>query len=226
MKETDYENETKGADWILIILSIATIAFFTLWFFSSCNPAKQAYKGISKHAPETTQDTTRLVKRFTDTYKYLKKDTVYKTGKTITKTVVKEDKDKMIALRKSIQSLLEKNNFYTELLDGTPNYDSLKKRYDKLINDIDKSIEEGCKGVVIYDSTERVDTLFSLPPETQAYIKNLEFNLSKTREDLIRSSAGVDIYKGQSKSKTWWIIGLALVLVVETYLLIKVKTKL
>ncbi len=219
MKETRYDKERKSDNRIIAVIVGFVIFLLVVAYCTSCNPAKQAYKGISKHAPETTKDSSRLTDRFTKTYKYLKKDTVKITGKTIVKTITKEDKKKILALSKVIDSVLEANVILEGMTINNDEYDSIVRSIKRqAIND---AINKYCKP--IETTIERVDTFLTIPPQTQAYISNLEFKLSNTRDELISNIAGSKIYKRQSGTKTYFLIGLCLLAVVLTYLLVKKK---
>ena len=189
-------NVGKTAIVILCILILLSACFGIL----SCNPVKRAYKGVAKYSPQTTEDTTNFYKRAKDLIK--EKPPITKKGATIR---VPYPVEKLIL---DTVKLRQKT-------------DSLKKAYNYKSTDCDRMVNEsytvGYQQARYELSQQRQDvslpdTVFYHSPEDAVSIANLQLQNNDQHDRIIKSEAQQNIYKGQSKSKTWSIIILAILL--------------
>jgi predicted small secreted protein len=198
----------------LLRLGVSIVAVVAILLFS-CN----AYKGIEKRPPLNTKDTARLANRFKETFK--PEPPKYLPGKTITKTVVKEDLKKVRALQSKVDSLLDVLAFNNELLNQTPGIiDSVK---DAIRNEILKQCKP--KDSIVEHTT--IDTIEIHDPKciSDLWLANSSVNAltdaNKKKEAVIAS------YKAERNSLkwvigrfftlTWWFWAIIIALVAGYY---------
>lgn len=205
---------------VLLFIALLATLIAAILGLASCNTAKQLEKHTSKtyrkldaFAPISKEDSVHLADRSAKTFP-IKKDTVVKQGKTITRTIIKEDKTKAAALAKTIDSLLDSNGALNELLD---HIDTTGIR-DK----IRKELAANCKPVTIYQTDTRTDTIYRQAPEDAILIATLQLDKEAAIKAKYKADNTLEISHKNSITKNWIIGGLLLLIV--GYLLIKVWT--
>lgn len=214
-----YNNNNDKWDLLIAFLFIFLLISLAM-AFGSCNTEKSIanrtaknYRKLDVYSPLTKEDSTHLADRSAKTFP-IKKDTVVKQGKTITRTIIKEDKTKAAALVKTVDSLLDSNGALNELLD---HIDTTGIR-DK----IRKELAANCKPVTIYQTDTRIDTIYRQAPEDAILIATLQLDKEAAIKAKEKSDNTLEISHKNSITKNWVIGGLLLLIV--GYFLIKVWT--
>lgn len=186
-----FKNIFMNKDYLLR-LGMAIVAAITLLLFS-CN----AYKGIAKKAPMNAKDTAILATRFKATFKPEAPRLI--PGRTITKTVVKEDLKKVRALQGKVDSLLDVLAFNNELLNQTPGI------IDSVKDAIRKEILKQCKpkdSIVEHNTT---DTIYLPDKSCIADLWLANNSISALTDANKKKEAAIASYEADRDSVKWLI---------------------
>ena len=178
----------------LIIIFVVLMVILGCVAFSSCNTTSKAYEKIAKVPPQTQKDTLNLDKRAKEQYKPQPPKVV--PGKTVIKTVVKEDTAKVHKLQDKIDSLVDELAFSNDLLNSVPKLDSLKKA-------IRKEVLKDCKPQVIQNDVERTDTVYLPDISKDAEISTLTIKVSEQNKSLSATEDKIKKYEEQRDSIKW-----------------------
>ena len=180
----------------LILIALAIIVIAAAFAFSSCNTTSKAYERIAKFAPETQKDTLNLDKRAKQHYKPEPPKTV--PGKPVIKTVITENKDRVKRLQNRVDSLIDALAFTNELLNSTPDYDSLKAA-------IRKEIMKDCKPKETVKETHVTDTVYTPDISCQAELSTLRIGLNEANQTIQKRDDTIADYEKKTDSIKWVI---------------------
>lgn len=216
----DQYSDNKGYKKLLILILVCFAGVFAALIFSGCSLSKKtekAYDAVgNKYQPLTPKDTGNLAKRFKATFPPT--PPVVIQGKTITKTIIKQDNTKVRTLQEKIDSLINEVDFSKELLASVPKIDSLKAA-------IRAQVLKDCKPTETIIDNSRIDTLFQDTPETTAALWLAKQNESELRKAKEKLEATVADYKEKTGSLWWtvmhifsfWFVDLTLVLALVAF---------
>jgi hypothetical protein len=207
----DYKPKVDMA--ILAIGSVIAIVFIMV-ALSSCNPTRKAYEGIKKHEPATTADSFKLATRFKTTYP--QKPPVIKKGIPVVKP------DSTAFFKKKLDSALKAGIVTRKAVEV-----KYKDTCTTAVDSYDDGYRFGYK-LGVWDgqgkcpqSTNTVDTFIQDSQQTLAELAVAQNGLKISNDNLTKSLAEQAIYKHQSTVKTYWLIGLGLLIAIMVFLKIK-----
>lgn len=180
----------------LIIIVIALLTIATAFALSSCNTTSKAYERIAKFAPETQKDTLNLDKRAKQHYKPEPPKTV--PGKPVIKTVITENKDRVKRLQNRVDSLIDALAFTNELLNSTPDYDSLKSA-------IREEIMKDCKPKETVKEIHVTDTVYTPDISCKAELSTLQIGLNEANQTIQKMDDTIADYEAKVDSMKWVI---------------------
>ncbi len=198
--------------FILIVIGI-------ILSLSSCKTiekkTKSAYQGVASYDPLTSTDSSNFYKRAKTMIKPMTPKLI--PGKTIR---VPYPVDKLIKIldtttqKKLIDSLTEAFKAYE------------KYNEEDCTRQVNEALKTGYKQAQYEDyingkEVTTPDSLFFPDPSTVALLDEANLRLRTSEAEKIKALAERDVYKGQSKTKNWWIIALAVLFGVTAFFKIK-----